>query len=298
MIKHSPSLQFCILGPESQVGQALVTYFTEREVPFSVINSDDLAGTLDSSDRFNETYFVNALPVECPSGRPLNESLLLSVTEKLAAFCQANDRVLFQLSSASVFDGQKKSAYKESDATHPVTEIGQLLLSCEHKAVQRCASTVILRTSWLFDSEGDNYLTRLCNAAVSETELRVSGVMKACPTGASSVAKAIVAMAEQIDCGSEPDLWGVYHYVDSDVCSMYTFSKAAINGIKALTDVKVETVIEVSAEEGGVEESYELSCLKILSTFGIKQHPWRRGLSECIKKKFTSDPALNEPMGD
>lgn len=108
MIKHSPSLQFCVLGHDSQVGQALVKYFKAREIPFSVLNNDDVTEALSSGEHIQATYFVNALPVECPSGKSLDEALLLSLTEKLAAYCQSYDRVLFQLSSASVFDGQKK----------------------------------------------------------------------------------------------------------------------------------------------------------------------------------------------
>ncbi|MFQ3231084.1 SDR family oxidoreductase [Reinekea sp.] len=292
MIKHSPSLCFCVLGSNTQIGHALCDYLLEREIPFTALDLDDQGDVALCSEQIKEAYIVNTLPEELPSGLVMNEDQLLKVTEKLAAFCQSNEKVLFQISSASVFDGQKKTSYKEADATHPITESGQLLLKCEHKAQQRCVSTVILRTSWLFSDEGDNYLTRLCNAAVSEQQMRFSGSMKACPTNTLSIAKAFVAMAEQIDCRTEPALWGVYHYVDSDACSMFTFAKTAITVIKSMADVKIETIEELTAEEGGINESYELSCRKILSAFGIKRHPWRRGLHDTLKQKYASSGSV------
>jgi dTDP-4-dehydrorhamnose reductase len=240
------------------------------------------------SEAISESFIVNTLPEELPSGIPLDATVLLKATEKLAAFCQSHNRVLLQMSSASVFDGQKQSTYKESDATHPCTEDGLVILECEHKAVQRCVSTVIIRSSWLFSAEGDNYLSRLSEAAINKREMRFSGAMRSCPTDALSVAKAIVAIAEQVDCRSEPELWGIYHYVDSDGCSMYTFAKTTITVIKSMAEVKIETIEELAAEAGAVSECYELNCKKILSTFGIKQHPWRRGVHDVLKVTFSS----------
>jgi dTDP-4-dehydrorhamnose reductase len=272
------------------VGYALCRYLSERDIPFSTLELDELGDVLLSTDGIAASFIVNALPEECPQGLIMDDAKLLSVTEKLAVFCQTNERVLLQMSSACVFDGQKRSRYKEIDATHPGTANGQALLQCEHKALQRCASTVVLRTSWLFSSEGDNYLTRLCQAAVNKGEMRFSGAMMACPTDALSVAKALVGIAEQIDCKAEPALWGVYHYVDSDVCSMYTFAKTVITVIKSMVEVKIETIEELAAEEGGISESYELNCKHILSTFGIKQNPWRRGVHDALKQIFATLP--------
>jgi dTDP-4-dehydrorhamnose reductase len=291
-------LCFCVLGSNTQIGHALCDYLLEREIPFTALDLDDQGDIALCSEQIEEAYIVNTLPEEHPSGLLMNEDQLLNVTEKLAAFCQSNDRVLMQISSASVFDGQKKTSYKETDATHPITDSGQLLLKCEHKAQQRCASTIILRTSWLFSDEGDNYLTRLCSAAINEQQMRFSGSMKACPTHTLSIAKAFVAMAEQIDCRTEPALWGVYHYVDSDACSMFTFAKTAITVIKSMADVKIETIEELTAEEGGISESYELSCRKILSAFGIKRNPWRRGLHDTLKQKYASTVTSSATKSD
>lgn len=288
MIVNSPSLRFAVLGQDTQVGRTLCKYLLQRGIPYTAIEFGAQGVIALCNEQIDAAYIVNALPEEHPSGQLMNEDQLLNITEKLAAFCQSNDRVLLQISSASVFDGQKQSSYKEADATHPITENGQLLLKCEHKAQQRCASTIILRTSWLFSGEGDNYLTRLCSAAAHEQQMRFSSSMKACPTDTLSIAKALVAMAEQIDCHTEPALWGVYHYVDSDVCSMFTFAKTAITVIKSMSEVKIETIEELTAEDGGINESYELSCKKILSTFGIKRNPWRRGLHDTLTQKFAS----------
>lgn len=285
--KHSPTMAFCIVGAETQVGIALAALCAEREIPYTAYS---YAQWLSASATIQERFVVNALLEETLTVNAEYVDAQLEACEKIAAFCQVHDKVLLHVSNAVVFSGDSKNAYEESDSVNPQSEAGRLFLDCEQVVTQRCAHSVILRTSWLFSNLGDNFLTRLARATLEKREMRFSGALKACPTDVASIAKVLVAMAEQIDCGAEPELWGVYHYADSDACTMFTFAKTAITVIKSLEEVKIETVSEYPRLGDVRTENYELNCRKLLSTFGIKQKPWRRGLHDVLSQRFATQP--------
>jgi dTDP-4-dehydrorhamnose reductase len=217
----------------------------------------------------------------------------MSACEGIAQCCHELDKTLFHLSSSLVFSGKSTRAYTETDECDSTTALGRAFQLLEKKVMEVNPKSVILRASWLFSEQVDNFLTRLVGAAISSESLQITGNLRGCPTDAHAVAKVFVGMAEQIDCGtSSPELWGVYHYADSDACSMHTFAKTVITVVKSMAEVRVET-IEEGDTPGMIDaviepENYELSCKKILSTFGIKQRPWRRSVHEVLKEKFSS----------
>jgi dTDP-4-dehydrorhamnose reductase len=215
------------------------------------------------------------------------------LAETIAAGCAEHKRVLFQLSSARVFSGKLSRGYLESDVPNPVTPLGHKYWAIEQRTVELCSQSVLVRPGWLFSEYGQNFLTQLVDVAIAQQSLKITGKLRGNPTDAHALAKVLLAMAEQIDCNTpEPFLWGTYHYGDSDACNLFTFAKTVITVVKSMTDVRVETVEEgetqTMVDTIAEQENYELACKKILSTFGIKQRPWRRGIHDVLKGIYSS----------
>jgi dTDP-4-dehydrorhamnose reductase len=292
----SSTLSFLVLGSDGQVGLALCQYLAERRVPYQGISSQDCAKVdqlVQQMAHSDHRYVFNLLFEESTDRDLAAIDHWTVLAETIASACAEHKRGLFQLSSARVFSGKLVRGYLESDVPAPISPLGQQYWAIEQRTLELCPESVLVRPGWLFSEYGPNFLTQLVDAAIEQQTLKITGKLRGNPTDAHALAKVLLAMAEQIDCNTDaPPLWGTYHYVDSDACSLFTFAKTVITVVKSMTDVRVETV-----EEGETQtmvdtiaemENYQLGCKKILSTFGIKQRPWRRGLHDVLKVVYSS----------
>ncbi|TCS37599.1 SDR family oxidoreductase [Reinekea marinisedimentorum] len=297
MIDISPTLAFLVIGSDGQVGSSLVELLASRAIPYyplsseAAFNHEQLTAFLQQHG--DVRFIVNTLFEEPAEGLETDYAQWHAVAGTLAEHAHGHDQILLQLSSAMVYSGNTSRAYKESDLPDATSDFGRAMQQIESATAEINPKTISLRVGWLFSDQVGNFLTYLVGAAISQETLSFSGKLRGCPTDSQAVAKVILAMAEQLDCGvDEPPLWGIYHYVDSDACSMHTFAKTVITVVKSMTEVRVETIGEGDSPEmidAVLEpENYELNCKKILSTFGIKQRPWRRSVHEVLKKKFSS----------
>jgi len=285
-------LGFSIVGSDTQIGLAMCKYLDVRRIPYSSLSSNDVANLDDWLAENTHPYVLNALIEEQVGEQVRLDAVQIVASNSLAKHCADNEIVMVHISNSVVFSGRSSRAYIETDELEPRDDYGQRCSDLEKEVQTICPRSIILRTSWVFSENENNFLTKLVAAATTKETLRVSGSLKGCPTDAHVIARVVVGMCEQVDCKPDPDLWGIYHYVDSDVCSMHTFAKTVITLAKSMTDIKVETIEEgdglnMHEGEGLAElESYELNCKKILSVFGIKQRPWRRGVQAALKLKF------------
>lgn len=296
MPRNSSTLAFLVIGSDGQVGRALISQLRSRSIPYQAITASEayepasLSGFLTNFSDYR--FVINALYEEPQQFSPDVSTSWLTTCEDIAKRATQAGQAVFQLSSGRVFSGRSLRGYHESDERDSQTAVGQTFIKLEDQLTEHCPRSVLLRVDWLFSEQNDNFLTRLVDAAIEKEELCISNSMRGCPTDAHTVARVIVAIAEQVDCGvSKPDLWGVYHYADSDACTLYTFAKTVITVVKSMSEVRVETIGEVDTREtvdGEKQpENHELNCKKILSTFGIKQKPWRRSVHEVLKGKLS-----------
>ena len=296
MTDISATLSFLVLGSDGQVGLALCQYLTERRVPYQGISAQDCASVDQLAQQIATTghhYVVNLL-FEEPTDWDLAAFDHWTLWAETIAFgCAQHERVLIQLSSARVFSGKLVRGYLETDVPDSVSPLGQKYWAIEQLTVELCPQSVLVRPGWLFSEYGQNFLTQLVDVAIAQQTLKITGKLRGNPTDAHALAKVLLGMAEQIDCNTpEPLLWGTYHYGDSDACNLFTFAKTVITVVKSMTDVRVETVEEgetqTMVDTIADQENYELACKKILSTFGIKQRPWRRGIHDVLKGIYAS----------
>lgn len=294
MRENSDSLSFFVLGSDSQVGMALCQYLYERQIVHFSLTVNEMQSEALLKERISSTsckFVVNAAFEEPCIDLEVDTQWWLASANAIANTCIEQNKILLHLSSAKVFSGKNYHAYVETDLPDASSKLGQEYIAIEQLISKQCTKYIILRTSWLFGEQPDNYLNCIVSAAIERDSLKVSGKLYGCPTDVRAVAKVMVGMAEQLDCDTDsPSLWGIYNYVDSDACSMYTFAKTVITAAKSMTDVRVESIEESNTTTpmpfGMERENHELSCKKILSTFGIKQRPWRRGIHEVLNVRF------------
>ena len=206
----------------------------------------------------------------------------------LAQACDELGLPLLHLSSDYVFDGLQRVPYKEDAYTAPVNRFGEAKLAAEKAIKQHCAKHIILRVGWIFSAYGNNFVLRTLRQLQEHHHVKAVSDQQGCPTYANDVARVLIAIIQQLGC--DINVWGTYHYSGAEVTSWKGFAEAILAAAKkhGVTQAKtIEAVTSLEWPANAPRPAYSvLDCSKILSTFGIRQRPWRSGLVKVIDQVF------------
>ena len=76
----------------------------------------------------------------------------------LAAVCKEQHAQFIHISTDYVFDGTATTPYKEDHPVNPVNAYGASKLKGEELAFQNNPASIIIRTSWVYSSFGNNFV--------------------------------------------------------------------------------------------------------------------------------------------
>ena len=141
----------------------------------------------------------------------------------LAEACKKYDATLFHISTDYVFDGSNNVPYIETESTSPLGVYGRSKLEGEEFIQQSGCNYLIIRTSWLYSSFGNNFVKTIARLSCEKDELKVVFDQIGTPTYARDLATVIFAIIQN---DQFKDRKGVYHYSNEGVCSWYDFAKA------------------------------------------------------------------------
>jgi dTDP-4-dehydrorhamnose reductase len=114
----------------------------------------------------------------------------------LAEACADQGALLMQISTDYVFDGLGSRPYVEDDPTGPRSVYGRSKLLGETQA-RLAPQHLIMRTAWLYDAWGRNFLLTMLGAAAQGRALKVVADQRGTPTTCRALARQLrVAMEE------------------------------------------------------------------------------------------------------
>jgi len=210
---------------------------------------------------------------------------------ELAKTCGALSIPVVHLSTDHLFDGHYASGYSEEDEVSPLGVFGESKRQGEELLRQYQPRHIILRVSWIFSARGDNYLLRMLHKARTDCAIEAADDRRGCPTSAADVGRVILAMIKQLHSGA--DSWGTYHYCGAEVTTRYRFTEAILAGARQYEALKTEELVPVPSKALHVEverpASSVLKCKKLLSTFGIRQRPWRNELAAVLREIYRKE---------
>jgi dTDP-4-dehydrorhamnose reductase len=207
----------------------------------------------------------------------------------LAHVCAKHRLPLIHISTDYVFDGTKKTPYVESDPISPVGVYGESKAAGEKAVRETLESRIILRTSWLYSSHGNNFVKTIFRLASEREELRVVADQYGCPTYAADLAAAVLELAKRINSQGSVQ-WGVYHYCGNGVTTWHGFAEKICELAQNYCPLRVKRVKAISTVEyptPAKRPPYSaLDCSKIMRVFGVQTRPWQDSLAEMIGKMF------------
>jgi dTDP-4-dehydrorhamnose reductase len=134
--------------------------------------------------------------------------------EVLADKAAELDIPLIHFSTDYVFDGFKKEAYVETDLTNPQSVYGKTKCEGEEK-IRKHAKHIILRTSWVFGSHGNNFLKTMLRLMQEKDSLNIVGDQWGSPASAKMLADVTFKIVDTIIKNKNFNDYGTYH-VTSD----------------------------------------------------------------------------------
>lgn len=173
---------------------------------------------------FKPDWVINAVAYNQVDQAELSPELAMQgnfhLVQKLQQLCALTDAKLLHISTDYVFDGSQSESYKESDKPKPLNLYGKSKLLAEQWLLQEySASSVIIRTSWLYSVYGSNFVKTMLRLMQEKQQLKVVRDQIGSPSRAYSLACTIWQMILQKEIVN-----GFYHWADSGYCSRYDFA--------------------------------------------------------------------------
>lgn len=195
---------------------------------------------------------------------------------------------LVHISTDYVFNGSKMTAYVEDDEPDPQSVYGASKLEGERRAIAANPRTVILRTAWVYDAQGANFVRTMLRLAATRPELNVVTDQVGCPTLARDLAEATLAVARNLQQGSTR--YGIYHCAGGGETSWFELARTIFARSQDLggpsANARPVTTMEYRQLNPQAKAprpaNSRLDCSKLAGHHGVRLRAWPEALGECL----------------
>ena len=159
-------------------------------------------------------------------------------TKNVAEVCAGLDCKLLYLSTDYIFSGEGERPWEPGDEPDPLNVYGLTKFEGEQEIKSRMDKYFIVRISWVFGVNGNNFIKTMLRLGRENGAVRVVDDQIGSPTYTYDLAVLLVDMIET-------EKYGEYHASNEGICSWYEFAKE----IFAAAGMNEVEVTPVSSEE-------------------------------------------------
>ena len=199
----------------------------------------------------------------------------------LARAAGACGAVMIHLSTDFVFPGDTPRPLRPEDPVAPVSAYGRSKAAGEEEVMRILPErSLVIRTSWLYSSGGNNFVRTMLALAAKHDRISVVCDQVGSPTWAAGLAAAVwEALARGVR--------GVRHYADAGVASWYDLACAVMEEALALGLIGREPeVVPIPASEypaPATRPAYSvLDSSRLRGEIGMPPVHWRKNLRRCL----------------
>jgi dTDP-4-dehydrorhamnose reductase len=280
-----------ITGANGQLGNELKD-LSKQYYGYDFIFTD--ADTLDITNSAATSEFITDLKpdwiINCAAYNLVDKAesepdaaMLINGTavKNIAEALKGTECRFIHVSTDYVYDGNSNLPYDENTVANPQSAYGRSKLAGEKHALLHPGS-MIIRTSWLYSSFGNNFVKTMLRFGAERESLRVVFDQTGTPTYAADLAGAIMNIVSGVIRNQFAFKAGVYNYSNEGVCSWYDFASEIIK--EAGFSCKVCPVLSKDYEQAAKRPSYSvMDKSKIKENYDISIPHWRTSLIKCLK---------------
>ncbi len=139
-------------------------------------------------------------------------------TRNIAVAAENNDSKLVYISTDYVFDGNSTKPYHEFSPVSPINIYGSSKLAGEMMVRDFHSKFFIVRTSWVFGINGNNFVKTMLQLSKEKEKLKVVNDQTGCPTYTVDLSRCILQLIET-------NKYGIYHVSNTGSCTWFDFAK-------------------------------------------------------------------------
>ena len=282
------NLNVLVTGTNGQVGSEIKKLSVNYSYNFFFTSRD----TLDISNEENIKSFVKKnninVIINCAAYTAVDKAeeeieeadkINRKAVKKLAKISKENSIKLIHISTDYVFDGKNHKPYKEENQTNPNCVYGKSKLDGELEMIRiNPENSIILRTSWVYSSYGNNFVKTMLRLGRTKDELGVIFDQIGTPTYANDLACVILDILPNI----KNDKVEIYNYTNEGVLSWYDFSKEIMKMAKITCQINPIEAFQYPTPAQRPHYSL-LNKSKIKKEFNISIPFWKDSLDKCLK---------------
>ena len=283
-------IKILVTGSSGQLGselKALSETYTDYEFTFVTRVEIDLANGQSIKAYFEGKHFdvvINCAAYtavdKAESEQELADLINHKAVKVLADLAKEKDMKLIHVSTDYVFDGTNSIPYTEDTTTDPNSVYGETKLLGE-KALQEInpKKSIIIRTSWVYSSVGNNFVKTMLRLGKEKDSLGVIFDQVGTPPYARDLAKAILEIVPQINNENVE----IYNYSNEGVLSWYDFAKEIMRMSK--TECMINSIETSEYPTPAKRPHYSLlNKNKIKKVYNIQIPYWKDSLESCLKE--------------
>lgn len=188
-------------------------------------------------------------------------------TSYLAAAAKQVQAKFIYISTDYVFDGEGQEAFKESDSPSPINYYGLTKYEGEQVVRDLLSDYFIVRISWVFGMNGNNFVKTMLRLAETRGELNVVGDQWGSPTYTADLARLLLDLVRT-------DKYGIYHASNDGFCSWADFAREIFAA--AHKDIKVNGITTDEYPTRAVRPKNSRMSKQKLIEYGLEPlPPWQ-----------------------
>lgn len=204
----------------------------------------------------------------------------------IARWAAAHDVPMIHFSTDYVFDGSGHAPRAENSATGPLCVYGESKLAGDNAVSAAGGPHLIVRTSWVYAADGNNFLRTIARLAAERTELRIVADQIGAPTTARAISNAMIAILETGESdirGMLTTKGGVVNVVCAGETSWHGFASAIVFGLKSRgVKLLAEKVTPITTSEFPTKAkrpaNSRLNLKRLRDVFDITMPSWQEAL--------------------
>jgi dTDP-4-dehydrorhamnose reductase len=197
----------------------------------------------------------------------------------LAELAKELNMSLVHISTDYVFNGESFQPYTETSPCDPKGIYGSTKRAGEEAIISlNLPNSVIIRTSWVYSTFGNNFVKTMRRLGVERTEINVVNDQIGSPTCARDLAEVILNILPKISFSDTK----LFHYSNEGVCSWYDFATEIM--ILSGYNCNINPIASSQYPTPAKRPFYSvLDKSKLKTEFKIKIPHWKVSLKQCIK---------------
>lgn len=282
-------INILITGSNGQLGNEIRELSKEYEYTFFFTNRETLNITdTNSIELFikenNITHIINCAAYTAVDAAELDEKTAdlvnCKAVKNLAKISYENNIKLIHISTDYVFDGKNFKPYCEKYQTNPQSVYGKTKLNGELEIIKiNPIDSIIIRTSWIYSSFGNNFVKTMLRLGKEKNELGVIYDQIGTPTYAKDLARTILNVIPKINNKNTE----IYNYSNEGVLSWYDFAKEIMKMAKL--NCKINPIETFQYPLPAKRPHFALlNKSKIKKDFDIIIPYWKDSLDDCLRK--------------